>query len=105
MMEAKAKPSIFVRIARLGLRLYQLTLSPALHALFGPGCGCRFEPTCSCYASEALLKHGFFAGCQLALRRILRCHPWHPGGYDPVPGLKSEKKPAIAPTYKTHLDG
>ncbi|MFU8849066.1 MAG: membrane protein insertion efficiency factor YidD [Opitutales bacterium] len=105
MVESEIKPSFLVRLARLLLRMYQLTFSPVMHALFGPGCGCRFEPTCSCYGREALLKHGFFAGGWLTLRRILRCHPWHPGGYDPVPGLKSEKKPAIAHNFKTHLDG
>jgi putative membrane protein insertion efficiency factor len=92
-------------MAAFCLRLYQLTLSPALHALFGSGSGCRFEPTCSCYAREALFKHGFLNGCGLALRRILRCHPWNSGGYDPVPDLKREKKQDIAPKFKTHLDG
>lgn len=100
MTKPERKPSIAVRMAALCLRLYQLTLSPALHALFGAGCGCRFEPSCSCYAREALFKHGFFAGSGLALRRILRCHPWHPGGYDPVPGLKSEKRQDIAHPLK-----
>lgn len=88
MNEPVSKPSVPARMAAFGLRVYQLTLSPALHALFGSGSGCRFEPSCSCYAREALFKHGFFAGCGLALRRLLRCHPWHPGGYDPVPDLK-----------------
>jgi len=99
------KPSLCARLAAGLVRLYQLTLSPAMHAVFGPGSGCRFEPTCSCYAREALFKHGFLAGCGLAVRRILRCHPWHAGGYDPVPGLKSEKKQGIAPEFKTNLDG
>ncbi|HKK19733.1 MAG TPA: membrane protein insertion efficiency factor YidD [Opitutales bacterium] len=99
------KCSLPVRFATLCLRVYQLTVSPLLHALFGPGSGCRFEPSCSCYAREALFKHGFFSGCRLALRRILRCHPWHPGGYDPVPDLKSGKRQDIAAHFKTHLDG
>ncbi|TVR49177.1 MAG: membrane protein insertion efficiency factor YidD [Puniceicoccaceae bacterium] len=72
-------------IAERLVRLYQLTLSPALHALFGPGSGCRFSPTCSAYAREALRVHGFFRGGWLTLRRILRCHPWSHGGCDPVP--------------------
>jgi putative membrane protein insertion efficiency factor len=105
MNKLSAKPAVVVRLAAAFVRLYQLTLSPALHALFGPGCGCRFEPTCSCYAREALFKHGFLNGCGLALRRILRCHPWNPGGYDPVPGLNTEQKQNIAPHFKTHLDG
>ncbi len=100
-----ARPSGFVRLAAWLLRLYQLTVSPALHAVCGPGCGCRFEPTCSAYARQALFRHGFIAGCGLALRRILRCHPWSPGGYDPVPDLKSETKPGIAPEFTSSLDG
>lgn len=46
---------------------------------------CRFYPSCSAYAVEALEAHGFVRGSYLALRRLLRCHPWHPGGYDPIP--------------------
>lgn len=59
--------------------LYQRLLSP----LF-PGC-CRFRPTCSEYAREAVILHGVFLGSALALRRLLRCHPLTKGGYDPVP--------------------
>ena len=68
-----------------GVRGYQLALSPALHALAGPGCGCRFTPTCSHYALEALAAHGPFFGAALATRRLLRCHPWGRAGHDPVP--------------------
>lgn len=46
---------------------------------------CRFEPTCSTYAMEAIERHGSLRGCRLALGRLLRCHPWRPGGLDPVP--------------------
>ena len=61
------------------IRGYQLTLAP----LFG-NC-CRFTPSCSRYAQEAILTHGVTRGGWLAARRICRCHPWHPGGEDPVP--------------------
>jgi uncharacterized protein len=61
------------------IRLYRLVISP----LLGPNC--RFYPTCSCYAEEAIHHHGALRGVYLAARRILRCHPWNPGGYDPVP--------------------
>ena len=61
------------------IRFYQVGISP----LIGPRC--RFQPTCSQYAVEALRTHGLIRGLGLGLMRILRCHPWHPGGYDPVP--------------------
>lgn len=61
------------------IKFYQLCISP-----FTPP-SCRFTPTCSQYALEALRKHGLFKGGWLALKRILRCHPWGGSGYDPVP--------------------
>lgn len=61
------------------VRLYQWTLRPFI------GAHCRFEPGCSCYAVEALQRHGAIAGTVLAARRVLRCNPWHEGGHDPVP--------------------
>jgi putative membrane protein insertion efficiency factor len=61
------------------LKLYQILVSP----LLGPRC--RFHPSCSVYASGCIRKHGLWRGCLLAARRILRCHPFHPGGVDPVP--------------------
>jgi len=63
----------------LPIRFYQKFISP----LLGPHC--RYSPTCSQYAYEAISKYGFFKGGYLAVKRILRCHPWHEGGYDPVP--------------------
>ena len=67
------------------IQAYQRTVGPMLPVLLGPGCGCRFAPTCSHYAIEALSKHGLIAGSYLSVRRILRCQPFHPGGPDPVP--------------------
>ncbi len=61
------------------IRLYQLAISPWL------GGNCRFQPTCSAYAIEALETHGVLRGSWLAVRRIGRCHPWGGSGYDPVP--------------------
>jgi putative membrane protein insertion efficiency factor len=67
------------------IAVYQRTLSPALPAFFGPACGCRFSPTCSHYAAEAIRTHGAFFGVGLAARRLVRCTPLSAGGFDPVP--------------------
>lgn len=67
------------RLFILLIRFYQLALSPWLAPR------CRFQPTCSSYAIEAVKKHGAFKGGWLAARRIGRCHPWGGSGYDPVP--------------------
>ena len=61
------------------LRAYQLGISPFL------GQNCRFYPTCSTYAAEAIRGHGAAKGGLLAAKRLCKCHPWHPGGVDPVP--------------------
>jgi putative membrane protein insertion efficiency factor len=71
------------------IRIYQWTVSP----LLGPRC--RFYPSCSHYAHEAVLRFGVLRGGWLALKRLGRCHPWHPGGFDPVP-------PATHPPVCTH---
>ena len=62
------------------IRVYQVALSP----LLGPNC--RYYPTCSQYAIEAIETHGSLRGAWLTIKRISRCHPWHEGGFDPVPG-------------------
>ena len=67
------------RLLALPVRVYRVTLSPLV------GHGCRYQPTCSAYALEALEVHGGLRGGWLALRRILRCHPWGGPGLDPVP--------------------
>ena len=70
----------FFQIIFIGLiRAYQVTLSPFL----GPAC--RFYPSCSEYAYQAVVRHGPLKGLFLAVKRVLRCHPFHPGGVDPVP--------------------
>lgn len=73
------------------VRGYQYTLRPVL------GCNCRFWPSCSDYAVEALRTHGAARGGWLAARRILRCHPWHPGGVDPVPPASGATRPPPGP--------
>jgi putative membrane protein insertion efficiency factor len=70
------------------LRAYQLGISPFL------GQKCRFFPTCSNYAVEAIQAHGALKGSALAGKRLCKCHPWHPGGYDPVP--RNSVKPSSA---------
>ncbi|MBV9387198.1 MAG: membrane protein insertion efficiency factor YidD [Chroococcidiopsidaceae cyanobacterium CP_BM_ER_R8_30] len=67
------------RLIILLIRGYRVLISP----LFPPTC--RYQPTCSQYALEAIERFGMWQGGWLALRRVLRCHPFHPGGYDPVP--------------------
>lgn len=76
-------------IAGMLLAIYKLVLSPALHLLTGTPGACRFQPTCSEYAAIALAEHGPFRGSLMAVRRILRCHPLHKGGFDPVPPKKT----------------
>ncbi|KKM88247.1 hypothetical protein LCGC14_1260650 [marine sediment metagenome] len=66
------------------VRGYRLFLSPIM------GMHCRFQPTCSHYMIEAIERHGAISGTWLGLRRISRCHPWHEGGLDPVPELKTK---------------
>jgi putative membrane protein insertion efficiency factor len=67
------------RLLIFGVRAYQVGLSPLLPA------SCRYYPSCSAYAIEAIERHGAVRGTWLSVRRVLRCHPFRPGGYDPVP--------------------
>ena len=71
--------SIIARLTVLMIRGYQVTLSPLLPS------ACRYQPTCSAYAIEAVERHGVVRGVWMGARRILRCHPFARGGYDPVP--------------------
>ena len=77
--ERKGRRSRGVLLARAPVRFYQLAISPFLPP------ACRYYPTCSNYALEAIEKYGPARGGWLAIRRILRCHPFRTGGYDPVP--------------------
>ena len=72
--------------ATIGLRIYKTLISPLFPA------ACRFVPSCSEYAAEAIARHGFFYGTALALWRLVRCNPITRGGYDPVPQHAIEKK-------------
>lgn len=67
--------------------LYRRVVSPFLVP------SCRFTPSCSIYASDAYRRHGLAKGTWLTTRRLLRCHPWHPGGYDPVPPVSGVQTP------------
>ena len=77
--EVATPPSALARLATAAIRAYQRLLSPVM------GKSCRFQPTCSSYTLEAVTVHGFFRGLWLGIRRLGRCHPFHEGGYDPVP--------------------
>lgn len=79
------------RLLALPVRAYRLLLSPWL------GHACRYQPTCSAYALEALERHGALRGGWLAARRIGRCHPWGGAGYDPVPGADPDHDGRAAP--------
>jgi hypothetical protein len=79
-----------VRIAIGLLRIYRYLLSPML----GPRC--RFMPSCSEYTMQALQAHGAMRGGWLSARRLCKCHPWHPGGFDPVPGPDADTSPTFA---------
>jgi uncharacterized protein len=76
---SRASSRVIARVLTALVRGYQLTLSPLLPA------ACRYYPTCSAYAIEAIERYGAARGSWLAARRLARCHPFRPGGYDPVP--------------------
>lgn len=82
------------------LRGYKFLVSPLLPP------ACRFYPTCSVYAIEAVERFGILLGSWLAIKRILRCHPWYPGGYDPVPGMEGNSPivPNIDPETNPKID-
>lgn len=86
-------------VATWPLRIYQRYLSPLKGAP-----SCRFHPTCSSYAIEAIEVHGVIKGSWMGLKRVLRCHPFHPGGYDPVPPRRGGSAPK-PPSLKATLGG
>jgi putative membrane protein insertion efficiency factor len=100
------------RILISAIRVYRWTIPPAQIFLFGPAGGCRFTPTCSQYAMDAIGSHGALAGGWLAVRRISRCHPWGGGGHDPVPqkefGIRHSPPPlhygAVAPAPEAKVE-
>jgi putative membrane protein insertion efficiency factor len=83
--------SLLQHILIFAVRVYRLTISPAQAFLFGSTGGCRFTPTCSVYAMDAVREHGAVAGTVLATKRICRCHPWGGCGHDPVPPGDKQK--------------
>jgi putative membrane protein insertion efficiency factor len=93
--DQRRRPGLTAWPLWLLVRAYQLVISP----LLGPRC--RFYPSCSSYAAEALVVHGAVRGSWLALRRLARCHPFHPGGYEPVPprdprSSRRRRRPGVA---------
>ena len=78
-------PSLAAHILRGAVQTYRYTLRGVI------GANCRFEPSCSEYALQALACHGALSGSALSARRILRCHPWNEGGFDPVPPPSRER--------------
>jgi putative membrane protein insertion efficiency factor len=87
----RSGPSRGLALAALGLLwVYRVALSPLLHALFGPAC--RFEPSCSRFAAEAIRDHGLGRGAAMTFKRLTRCHPLGGHGYDPVPAAGHGRK-------------
>jgi uncharacterized protein len=91
-MSRRNRPGMTSRALRIVVRAYQLLASP----LLAPRC--RFLPTCSDYAVEALASHGALHGTGLALQRLVRCHPWGGAGYDPVPERKPSGSARLGPS-------
>jgi putative membrane protein insertion efficiency factor len=75
----EARPGVAARALLLLIEVYRVTLAPLI------GGYCRYVPSCSVYAEEAIRRHGVGRGTWLGVRRVLRCHPFRPGGFDPVP--------------------
>ena len=78
------------RVLTVPIVAYRRWISPALPPR------CRFHPSCSAYAEEAIARHGALTGLRLAIWRVLRCHPFHPGGYDPVPPVRNRRSAEVS---------
>jgi len=89
------KPRLSTRIVLGMISFYRLAISPRL----GPSC--RYEPSCSAYAAEAVERFGVLRGGWLAMRRLLRCHPFHAGGYDPVPQVDRDVHVSTAVSFRS----
>jgi putative membrane protein insertion efficiency factor len=87
------------KLLLLPIRFYQYAISPLMAS------HCRHYPSCSQYAVEAITRHGALKGLFLAIKRLLRCHPWAEGGYDPVPGTPQDRyaEPTINGTQADHI--
>jgi uncharacterized protein len=85
-----------------GVRVYRWVFSPAKIFVFGPGSACRFSPSCSQYALDAVASRGAMAGALLGIKRVCRCHPWGGCGYDPIPKGKSEARNPKSETNSKH---
>ncbi len=75
------------------IKIYQIFISPVLNTLTGVPRACRYSPTCSIYTERAIREYGVLHGGWLGLKRLAKCHPWNPGGYDPIPA--TNPKPEI----------
>ena len=88
----RTRPGLPARVLLAPVNLYRKWISPVLPP------SCRFDPSCSAYAVEALSTHGALRGFYLTVRRLLRCGPWHPGGYDPVPPRRARRPQDVTET-------
>jgi putative membrane protein insertion efficiency factor len=87
------------------LRTYKCVVSPVLHTIIGPFGGCRFHPTCSVYAREAIVRHGIVRGGWLTTKRLRKCHPWGSCGEDPVPEVRVAECGPTQPNPSLSLRG
>jgi putative membrane protein insertion efficiency factor len=94
---------VVIGFLTLAIRIYQLSFSPVQSFLFGTTGGCRYTPSCSVYAVDALREHGVVAGSMLAAGRICRCHPWGGCGHDPVPRAEWRSRKAETQNQKSEF--